>query len=886
MAEAVLDMRVPAGSATSLSQPPSQALLEDEECAALRRLLALPPDAQHLLQHLFHATCSPLLLAFPVPAAADGVRLPPAVQALCRLGVARVHSDGASSRGGSPAARVQREGGLCSAGDDELAALLLQLRQHEQRALFTKLLGKDLGCGPRAHAPAAGGTAGGAAGRAAEAAAAATAELDSAVEVEALLSAMRDGAGGMARSSRRLLLASALAQRPTSVFGAGADVQGGAPSDTRSFVLQLHDRTAALLLRVQQTFCTSAGFSPEAAVGLLATDMRRLCFPAGLRAGAGTGARGGTGAGAGPESEVAQEVGAGAGQSASVVAAAGPLPLPLYRSRVELQEMEVALRAGDLLDAAAAAGDADVAMQVLHEVSCHFMPASEDAPAPAAEMARSPAATWAALQQAACCCRGVALLERQGRYSEACHYLRLLLGAVFDADAWVAAGRAAGAPPPANRTPSAAAAAVAQHGAAHAQHWVRLVRNLRHLRCASAALRACEAALADSDGGVASGCGDDGSDIGMPLRVKGGRRVALEQVLRQLAVPPRRWRPPPLPQRLPPSLERTFRAGIATGTGAGGGEGDGWSGGGFGNKHRSGVGSAWRARGAGVEAFALARYIRLLNARDGGGWRGMHCENALWLTLHGLLRLRARPMRPPGGDSEASECGGGRGGATWGWHSPYADVPGAQLLPPLARPCRRCRPRYAPFRSLDEVLNALRLGFRAAVSGQRALDEVVLRGLNVNVARAVACEGFAGGDGEGEGEGSVLCGLEDVVRCAGHGVVQAIVDALDTDYSLFSHGLPDVFLFRATAGNGSSCSGGGGGDGCGGDGAVNRCRCSGTQVSDGCGAGEDEFAACRPSKLAVFAEVKGPGDSLSAQQTDWIDRLRRAGAHVELCKVR
>ena len=150
---------------------------------------------------------------------------------------------------------------------------------------------------------------------------------------------------------------------------------------SRTLCLQLSDRTAALLLRVQTIFCVAAGYSAEAAVGLLKSDMEQLCF-----------------------------------SHATQADADGSLP-GLFRSRAELASIEEALRMRDLIDAAARAGDEDVAMKALHVAADHFLP-DRDAIQVAEVTQAPPASIWAALVWGSCCRRGIALLERQRLYSK------------------------------------------------------------------------------------------------------------------------------------------------------------------------------------------------------------------------------------------------------------------------------------------------------------------------------------------------------------------------------------------------------------------------------------------------------------------------------------
>ena len=260
-----------------------------------------------------------------------------------------------------------------------------------------------------------------------------------------------------------------------------------------------------------------------------------------------------------------------------------------------------------------------------------------------------------------------------------------------------------------------------------------------------------------------------------------------------------------------------------------------------------------------VEALALRRYLDIV----GDGWRGMHCENALWLTLHGLLRRRA-PR-------------GGQGAVARGWSTPFSDQPTAMRRPPFSRasPCE-CHSQFERYTSSEQLIAALRDAFAiatqrtgraersASTAAMRVPQDCAARGVNWAIIRDIIGEG---GGVEIE-KVAPLGQLETIVRNFGAAVVQCIVDALDADYCTFSHGLPDLVLYRATPGGDSDAS----------HEASSRCCCN-------CGAETSSTTTCPAAAHAMFVEVKGPGDSLSSAQIDWIHRLREAGAHVELCKI-
>ena len=642
--------------------------------------------------------------------------------------------------------------------------------------------------------------------------------------------------------------------------------------------VRLRPGPLTLWRRLHVLVFVASGHDPEAAAALLSCDMAALPFPAPLP---------------------------------------GPAPC-LFGSRAELLRVEEALGLSDRLEAAVQCGDADGAYAAVHEASSRLLPedmaprlvgaggclegdggggatgaaeggcgegggggggqgegggraeGASDAPAPAPAPHPCAAALRASLL-ARTVWVGIGLLERDRQYPLALHYLAVLLNA---------------------------------HPLSRQAVWrgpcrLRQVRDLLHTGSETAALTACEEALQDP-------------------RVVGEHRLELQRLCARLSVPPRRWRTP----AFPPLRQAPTR--VVTGD----------------------------AGAGGVEAVALAHYTRP------AGWRGMHSENGVFLTLFGLLM----------------------------WDVIFCDAPGAFQTPWHEAPLDLCLAsddfcgarREAFERAMRQIRGAGE-GERGAGDGPRVGEgQGEGDGLREGDGNGggVACAGGhgaaggpragAGGEGrrgsrpgdggppEGGEEGpcagllallrrnwrahkgrlcvgvnwqrNTLAELSAIAVGLGPAVVAAVCETLASDYRVYRHGFPDLLLWHGKGPDPAPPARSGPATNstqaatCGPDPtrsasnphpgpepstdlhseAVLGSRSDtaprpvprdtsdpgpGPRLSpDACpeSTGSEWLWQCR----AKCVEVKGPGDSLSAAQSVWIDVLLSAGAEVEVCHVR
>ena len=255
------------------------------------------------------------------------------------------------------------------------------------------------------------------------------------------------------------------------------------------------------------------------------------------------------------------------------------------------------------LEEATAAGDADRALRILHEVSCNLLslgPSSQThaAGGKAATADEVPApghlgvgrVGWRVIRQdVETVLRGVALLEKQNKYSEAVHYLRIVL-------------------------PNCATAWQWQHAA------LRISLDLeRGLNNPSRALAAYGSLLAR---GRVTRTGiypraDTSKVVTLP------HELAAQRAVVRLQVPPRSWKKPRFSE-LTEAAEHTLSVPRDAAV-------DGRRG-------------AWRFDGGatvlGVEEAVIHHFLTTELGRRGfqaAKWAAMHSENGIWLTIFGLL---------------------------------------------------------------------------------------------------------------------------------------------------------------------------------------------------------------------------------------------------------
>jgi hypothetical protein len=267
---------------------------------------------------------------------------------------------------------------------------------------------------------------------------------------------------------------------------------------------------------------------------------------------------------------------------------------------------------------------------------------------------------------------------------------------------------------------------------------------------------------------------------------------------------------------------------------------------------------------ASVEDVARSHYLR-------SGWSaGLHCENALPLTLFGMLF----------------------------WDALFTPVPGQLSSPVQDAPVDLWDARgfYARRRvQIDQTLGRVRDGhtvhlLRAAHAAYWGTPVVGLTWGRFSL--------------------DFLC---DVAEGLGGAAVAAICLALATDYSCWSHGFPDLLLVepgRSTAPldasarhdiniipsaevfNTGSRSDAAVGTAAGPAGVASVGTPSGVDRGSGAAAGtvagaDWEPSVGKPSHARIkLVEVKGPGDRLSDAQVAWIGLLIEHGVAVEVCRVK
>jgi hypothetical protein len=267
---------------------------------------------------------------------------------------------------------------------------------------------------------------------------------------------------------------------------------------------------------------------------------------------------------------------------------------------------------------------------------------------------------------------------------------------------------------------------------------------------------------------------------------------------------------------------------------------------------------------------ALQYYLNRLNGNTATGsdlWRGFHCENSLLLTLFHLICWDSLFFVGTAvEEGPAPESHGASAPESVLLFSHYqvqpfelVYLPRCFAPPRLAsadlvyqRPLsqlRRCRSLQ-----LSTVLAELRgskSGGSDRVSTAKVRGDRVRNYIRCKLRTAWSLSHTGGDSGGVLSVGACwsqykLSQLEEVALAIGGEVLAAVFEALAFDYLQWSHGLPDLLLWR-----------------------------SGSTVEKKNG----------DASTAVFVEVKGPRDHLSHGQRAWIDRLRRAHAAVEVCHV-
>ena len=507
----------------------------------------------------------------------------------------------------------------------------------------------------------------------------------------------------------------------------------------------------------------------------------------------------------------------------------------VFPSRAALNAYEAALRRRDALAAAAEAGNAAAtaehaaaaaaalgidaaALRSLADNGAEAIDVDDggDTAEHAADSASSAAIPpqfarfSAAHVLAGCCSEGVAVLERARRYADAVALLRSLLALGDDTEA-------ATAPTP-DAAPGREAMPHRPRPGLRGGWWLRLCTDLEHLGRTNCALSAAESGLADP------ACGP--ADV-----------AALQAKVLRLAVPPRRWKPPPwaaeaaaaaaahAPRLLrlpaPPALRSvTGRKSLFAAPHAAHGD----------DVAAEGLHAALPADATSPAAAAAAAALAAADADAGApavgaaaadvppapdaitvealalahyaaqGWQGSHCESGIWLTMFTLL------FWPIIFD------------ATGAHGAPRGVFQSAFQTAPLDFGTRG----FAESRR--EAL-AARLARIAAGDGPRLLAATWA------LHRGAAAAGV-------NWRAHSLAELQAVAEGVRPAPLAALMRLLATDYAGWRAGLPDLVLWRGAPGS--------------------------------------------PSCQTMLVEVKGPRDAMRPGQRAWAIALGAAGVRMEI----
>eukprot|EP00041_Stephanoeca_diplocostata_P042146 m.10381 g.10381 ORF g.10381 m.10381 type:complete len:1297 (-) comp7374_c0_seq1:1724-5614(-) len=207
-----------------------------------------------------------------------------------------------------------------------------------------------------------------------------------------------------------------------------------------------------------------------------------------------------------------------------------------------------------------------------------------------------------------------------------------------------------------------------------------------------------------------------------------------------------------------------------------------------------------------------------------GGWRGMHCEGALFGTLYGLLYWDVIFMD----------------GVCDVFVSPQQTAPLDFFSSAFFhRRCIAIKRRSAQLRTATPT----------------ALADQVREAWTKH--HGVLCAGVAW-------ERFDVDSLCDVASCIGAKVLTAALEVLMSDYGHRKGGLPDLVLWRTAAADGAVVA---------------------TNDNPSCAQHNTSIGAADGGGEARFVEVKSPNDRLSDKQKIWLHVLHSVGANVAVAKV-
>ncbi|XP_024518087.1 fanconi-associated nuclease 1 homolog isoform X2 [Selaginella moellendorffii] len=213
--------------------------------------------------------------------------------------------------------------------------------------------------------------------------------------------------------------------------------------------------------------------------------------------------------------------------------------------------------------------------------------------------------------------------------------------------------------------------------------------------------------------------------------VRGGDRIALQRRVLRLGKPPRRWKVPPYAALLKKKQKVTI----------------------MGRPLNNANGMKSRFYGydgqqCSVEDLALQYYA----GEDGGGWKGVHSESGIWLTLFGLLM----------------------------WDVIFSDVPDVFQTPFQTAPLDLCTDSFYPVRSslIESRLQAIRDGGARQLVAETWAEHY-----------GTSCSGV-------NWEKYSLEDLQTITVCIGGPGLSAICKLLAEDHSNWTAGMPDLLLWK------------------------------------------------------------------------------------------
>ncbi|XP_024518096.1 fanconi-associated nuclease 1 homolog [Selaginella moellendorffii] len=216
------------------------------------------------------------------------------------------------------------------------------------------------------------------------------------------------------------------------------------------------------------------------------------------------------------------------------------------------------------------------------------------------------------------------------------------------------------------------------------------------------------------------------------FNVRGGDRIALQRRVLRLGKPPRRWKVPPYAALLKKKHKVVTIMGRPL-------------------NNANGMKSrfyGYDGQQCSVEDLALQYYA----GEDGGGWKGVHSESGIWLTLFGLLM----------------------------WDVIFSDVPDVFQTPFQTAPLDLCTDSFYPVRSslIESRLQAIRDGGARQLVAETWAEHY-----------GTSCSGV-------NWEKYSLEDLQTITVCIGGPGLSVICKLLAEDHSNWTAGMPDLLLWK------------------------------------------------------------------------------------------